>query len=66
LISRSDLLDRLYACAFWGDPVHLAKFIQIYSVEKAKLEARKRGYQVSEQALQDGSIKVQIIEASHS
>jgi hypothetical protein len=48
----------------WGDPQHLDKFVQMYSVEKAKLEARKRGYTVSEQSLQDGSIKVQIIEGS--
>jgi hypothetical protein len=31
-------------------------------VEKAKLEARRQGYQVSEQALHDGSIKLQIVE----
>ena len=37
----------------------------VYSaaVEKAKLEARKKGYSVSEQPLQDGSIRLQIIEA---
>jgi hypothetical protein len=41
-------------------------FSQVYSaaVEKAKIEARKKGYTVSEQALQDGSIKVQLIEGS--
>jgi hypothetical protein len=36
--------------------------MQSYAVEKAKLEARKKGYQVNEQQLQDGSIKLQIIE----
>ncbi len=46
----------------WGDQRHLDRLIQLYSVEKAKLEARKRGYSVSEQALQDGSILVQIRE----
>ena len=46
----------------WGDPVHLDKFQQMYTVEKAKLEARKRGHAVNEQTLQDGSIKLQIIE----
>jgi hypothetical protein len=37
----------------------------VYSAafEKAKLEARKKGYSVSEQALNDGSVKLQIIEA---
>ena len=46
----------------WGDQQHLDKFLQMYAVEKAKLEARKKGYTVTEQALQDGSIKVQLIE----
>jgi hypothetical protein len=46
----------------WGNPQHLDRFLQLYAVEKAKLEARRKGYSVSEQALQDGSIKVQIIE----
>jgi hypothetical protein len=32
--------------------------------EQAKLEARRRGYQVSEQALQDGSITVQVVEGA--
>jgi hypothetical protein len=46
----------------WGEQKELDKFLQIYSVEKAKLEARRKGYIVSEQALTDGAIKVQIIE----
>jgi hypothetical protein len=46
----------------WGEQAQLDRFLQIYAVEKAKIEARKAGYQVSEQALQDGSIKLQIIE----
>jgi hypothetical protein len=48
----------------WGDQSHLDRFLQIYAVEKTKLEARKKGYQVSEQSLGDGSIKVQIIEGT--
>jgi hypothetical protein len=48
----------------WGDQVHLDRFLQAYAVEKAKLEARKKGYAVAEQALGDGSIKLQIIEAA--
>lgn len=47
----------------WGDPKQLDRFLQMYAVEKTKLEARKKGYSVSEQALNDGSIKLQIIEA---
>jgi hypothetical protein len=45
----------------WGEQAHLDRFLQLYAVEKAKLEARKHGYTVSEQALQDGSIKVQVL-----
>ncbi len=48
----------------WGDQAQLDRFLQAYAVELAKLEARKKGYQVSEQSLQDGSIRVQIIEAA--
>jgi hypothetical protein len=44
----------------WGDPKHLDAFIQGYAVEKAKIEARKRGHSVYEQALPDGSIKLTI------
>lgn len=46
----------------WGDQAQLHRFLQMYAVERAKLEARKKGYQVSEQALQNGSIKLQIIQ----
>jgi hypothetical protein len=48
----------------WGEQQHLDRFLQAYAVEKAKLEARRKGYAVSEQALQDGSIKVQVIEGA--
>lgn len=44
----------------WGDPEKLGLLLQMYAVEKAKIEARKRGYCVSEQARQDGSIVLQI------
>ena len=44
----------------WGDQQHLDRLVQMYSVEKTKIEARKRGYSVSEQPLQDGSILVQV------
>ena len=44
----------------WGDPKQLDRFLQIYAVEKTRLEAHKRGYSVTEQAQQDGSIRVQI------
>ncbi len=44
----------------WGDDKELDKLLQAYAVEKAKLEARKQGHSVTEQALADGSIKLTI------
>src|SRR3954452_19554155 len=35
----------------WGEKQHLDRFLQLYAVEKAKLEARHRGFAVTEQAL---------------
>ena len=48
----------------WGDQAQLDKFLQIYAVEKAKLEARKKNLLITEQTLQDGSIRLQITEGS--
>jgi hypothetical protein len=44
----------------WGDQRELERLLQMYAVEKAKLEARNKGYCVNEQARQDGSIVLQI------
>ena len=44
----------------WGDQQHLDRFLQMYAVEKSRLEARKRGHQVTEAQLPDGSIKLTI------
>ena len=44
----------------WGDQERLDAFLQAYAVEKSRLEARKKGYSVTEQSLQDGSIKLTI------
>jgi hypothetical protein len=44
----------------WGKQEELDKLLQSYAVEKAKLEARKQGHSVSEQAFADGSIKLTI------
>jgi len=44
----------------WGEQKHLDAFLQAYSVEKARLEARRAGHAVTEQALADGSIKLTI------
>lgn len=42
----------------WGAQRELDHFLQAYAVEKTKIEARKRGHAVTEQALADGSIKL--------
>jgi hypothetical protein len=44
----------------WGQQRELDKLMQTYAVEKAKLEARRKGFAVTEQALADGSIKLTI------
>jgi hypothetical protein len=44
----------------WGDLAQLDHFLQIYAVERARIEARKKGHQITEQALADGSIKLTI------
>jgi hypothetical protein len=44
----------------WGDLKQLDRLLQIYAVEKARIEARKRGYNVVEQDLPDGSIKLTV------
>jgi hypothetical protein len=44
----------------WGEPQELDRFLQAYAVEKARLEARKKGFAVTEQALADGSIRLNI------
>ena len=44
----------------WGEQKELDRFLQSYAVEKAKLEARRKGHSVTEQQLQDGSVKLTI------
>ncbi len=44
----------------WGEQCKLDRLKQIYAVEKAKSEARRSGYAVTEQQLENGSIKLQI------
>jgi hypothetical protein len=45
----------------WGDPKGLDRFLQAYAAERVKLEARRKGYSVTEQALGDGSLRLQVI-----
>jgi hypothetical protein len=44
----------------WGEQSRLDQFLQAYAVEKAKLEARKKGHTVTEQSLEDGAIKLTV------
>lgn len=44
----------------WGEPAQLHRFLQAYAVERARIEARRKGHTVTEQPLVDGSIKLTI------
>lgn len=48
----------------WGDAKEMDRLLQAYAVEKAKIEARKKGYACQETALEDGSIKLEILEGA--
>jgi hypothetical protein len=45
----------------WGDSQQLDHFLQGYAAEKARIEAHKQGYTVTEQLLADGSIKLSVL-----
>ena len=44
----------------WGEQSHLDAFMQSYALEKAKIEARRRGHVCTEQELPDGSVKLTV------
>lgn len=44
----------------WGEQKHLDALLQMYAVEKAKIEARRRGHVCTEQQLADGSVKLTV------
>ena len=44
----------------WGEQEWLDRFLQAYAVEKAGIEARRRGHTVIEQQLSDGSIRLTV------
>ena len=44
----------------WGSQEFLDQLLQMYAVEKAKIEARKKGHTVTEQRLDSGSIKLTV------
>jgi hypothetical protein len=45
----------------WGEQREFDRLLQAYAVEKTLIEARRKGYSVSEQPLHDGSIQLQIL-----
>ena len=44
----------------WGDRAELDRFLQSYAIEKARLEARCSGHTLTEQPLEDGSVRLTI------
>lgn len=44
----------------WGEQKELDRLLQAYAIEKARIEARKAGHSVTEQALPNGSVKLTI------
>ena len=42
----------------WGNQDRLDELVQSYSIEKCRIEARKRGHTLTEHALPDGSVKL--------
>jgi hypothetical protein len=44
----------------WGDAAELGRFLQGYAVEKARIEAHRKGYAISERALADGSVRLTV------
>jgi hypothetical protein len=45
---------------YWGQQQELNKLLQAYTLEKARIEAHKKGHTVTEQSLSDGSVKLTI------
>ena len=44
----------------WGEQSQLDKFLQSYTVEKARIEIRRKGHTCTEQQLEDGSIRLTV------
>ena len=44
----------------WGEQKHLDGFLQGYAVEKAKIEACRKGHTVTEQQMDNGAIKLTV------
>jgi len=44
----------------WGERKHLDAFLQAYAVEVVKAQSRRKGHTVTEQSLDNGSIKLTV------
>ena len=44
----------------WGNQKELDQLLQMYSVERAKIEARRKGHSITEQKLDNGAIKLTV------
>ena len=44
----------------WGSQEYLDQFLQMYAVEKAKIEVRRKGHSVVEKRLGNGSVKLTV------
>lgn len=44
----------------WGEISQLHRFQQAYTIEKTRIEARRRGHVVTEHPLPDGSVRVTV------
>ncbi len=44
----------------WGEQSRLDAFLQAYAVEVVKAQSRRKGHTVTEQALEDGSIRLTV------
>jgi len=44
----------------WGDQKELDRLMQAYAVEKARIEARRAGHDITERQLADGSIRLTV------
>ena len=45
----------------WGEQKELDRFLQGYAIEKTRLAARLQGYDVTEQPLADGSLRLTVM-----
>ncbi len=44
----------------WGEKRHLDSFLQAYAIERTRIECHRQGYTITEQPLEDGSVKLSV------